>query len=312
MLSSPHKPNHLSLLALAATCILWGTTWTVSKLAMDKAGIPALQLAYIRQCLAALCFLGYFLIMKRTPLPRWKDIGWLLGMSVLMMVMANGLSTMGLDHIPAGMASLLGATYPLCVVLIEWIFFNQRKLNKGTMLGIFIGLAGVTLVFSNQLNFNTKEPVALGLTLSVAALLSWSFGTVFLSRNKRPMNPYYAMGWQMLMGSAMVFLLSQLVQKQMPISSITWEGWAYVFYLVVAGSVLSFIAFIYTLKTLPVALSSMYAYINPIVAMITAYFFIGDTISWTTLMGALITLGGVYLVKRSSTPKESPMAEPEL
>jgi len=309
---APHKPNHFSFLALAATCILWGTTWTVSKLAMDKAGIPALQLAYIRQCLAATCFLGYFLIVKRTPLPRWTDLGWLLGMSVLMMVMANGLSTMGLDHIPAGMASLLGATYPLCVVLIEWIFFNQRNLNKGTMLGILIGLGGITLVFSNQLDFNTNEPVALGLTLSVAALLSWSFGTVFLSRNKRSMNPYYAMGWQMLMGAGMVFLLSQLVQKQIPIQSITWEGWGYILYLVLAGSVISFIAFIYTLKTLSVALSSMYAYINPIVAMITAYIFIGDTISLTTMIGALITLGGVYMVKRSSKAKDTLMTEPEL
>jgi drug/metabolite transporter (DMT)-like permease len=83
-------------------------------------------------------------------------------------------------------------------------------------------------------------------------------------------------------------------------------------YLVLAGSLLSFVAFIYSMKKLPVAISSLYAYFNPIVAMITAALFMNEKLTMNILWGTLVTLIGVFLVNLSiKHPKEKFVAEPK-
>jgi len=116
------QPNGKAYLALTATSILWGTSWVASKIAISE--IPALQLTYIRQFLAGTIFLSYFLFIKKSPLPTVKDFKSIAVMAALMFLSANGLSTWGLKYIPTGLASLIGALYPLSVVLIGWVFYK--------------------------------------------------------------------------------------------------------------------------------------------------------------------------------------------
>ncbi|RYY64036.1 MAG: drug/metabolite-transporting permease, partial [Chitinophagaceae bacterium] len=103
-------------IALLTTCIVWGTTWVASKIGVHE--IPALQMAYIRQFIAGIAFVGFFLFYKKSPLPTTRQFQWLLVMAVLMFVFANGLSTWSLKWIPSGLSALIGALYPLSVVII--------------------------------------------------------------------------------------------------------------------------------------------------------------------------------------------------
>ena len=255
-------------IALAITCIVWGTTWIASKIGVQE--IPALQLAALRQLFAGLFFVGFFLFYKKLKLPTVAQFKWIVVMAILMFVFANGLSTWSLKYIPTGLSALIGALYPLSVVIIERVFFDVRNISILTFVGLFLGLSGLGIVFYEHAFDNLSSGFLWGLGLSVFAMLSWSIGTVFLSRNKTNINPYYGTGWQMLIGSMMLFLVSETTQSSVPLSSISLNYWLVIAYLVLFGSIIAFAAFIYSLKVLPAAISSLYAYVNPIVAMVVA------------------------------------------
>lgn len=297
--------------ALATTSILWGTTWVASKVAVEQ--LPGLQVAYIRQFIAGTIFIFFFSFVKKIPFPSWKDFKMILLMSILMFVIANGLSSWGLKYLPTGLASLIGALSPLSVVIIEWLFFKKRSISKLTFLGLFLGIAGVGFVFYKNMFEKIDGNLILGLTLSIIAMLSWSLCTVILSRNKIKTNPYYALGWQMMLGSFILFTIVHFTQQPIPLKEISSKSWLAVFYLIAAGSIISFIAFIYSLKKLPPAISSLYAYINPIVAMLSASILLEEKLTLTILMGTIVTIIGVYIVNHSvKRDLEKIMIEPEI
>lgn len=298
-------------IALAATCLVWGTTWVASKIGVME--MPALQMAYLRQLIAGICFVGFFMWYKKYPLPTLKQFQWIGVMSVLMFVFANGLSTWSLKWIPSGLSALIGALYPLSVVIIERLFFHSKRLTLLTYIGLFLGLTGVGIVFYENAFNNLTPSFIIGLTLSVFAMLSWSIGTIFLSRNKANINPYYGTGWQMLISSVILYVLAETTQPTIPIASISLKAWLVIIYLVVLGSIIAFVAFIYSMKKLPAAVASLYAYINPLVAMIIGAIVLKEKLTLNILWGAIVTVLGVYLVNLSIRRGEAKMiAEAEI
>lgn len=273
--------------------------------------MPALQMASIRQLLGGLSFVLFFMIYKKMPLPTALQFRWIAVMSVLMFVFANGLSTWSLKYIPTGLSALIGALYPLSVVIIERLFFKGSKMTALTFVGLFLGLSGVGIVFYENAFKNLTPEFLLGLGLSVFAMLSWSIGTIFLSRNKANINPYYGTGWQMLVSSVILWVMANATQPTIPLSSISMTGWLSIVYLVAFGSLLAFIAFIYSMKVLPVAIASLYAYINPLVAMVVGAFILNENLTLNILWGSIVTLIGVYLVNLSNKRNQKIIAEPE-
>lgn len=292
--ASSHKQK--AYLALCATSIIWGTTWVASRIGVQQT--PGLQVSYIRQFLAGSLLLAFYLI-KGEKLPTLVQFRWLAVMSVFMFVLANGLSTWSVKFMPSGLASLISALYPLCVVIIDMFFFRTYKNNRLTFAGLIIGFAGVAIVFYENAFHEQPEGYLFGILLGTIAMLAWSVGTIFVARNKYQINPYYAMGWQMFISSFIIFIMAQVTGQHIDISDIPLNTWAAVAYLIIMGSVIAFTAFIYTMKYLPPALASLFAYINPIVAMITGAILLDEPITLNILIGAVITLTGVYLVNRS-------------
>lgn len=283
--------------ALCITSIGWGSTWVTSKIAIGH--MPAFQMTSIRQFLGGLCFVLFFALYKKLPLPTGKQFIWLTIMSILMFVLANGLSTYSLKFIPTGLSSLIGALYPLCVVLIEYVFFKTKNITLLTVLGLLLGLGGVAIVFyenafnAHHINFYW------GLLLAVCAMLAWSIGSMVIARNKLHLNPYYATGWQMLIGAVILFFIAKATGPIMPLQQIPTTAWLAIAYLVIMGSLICFIAFIYSMKKLPPALFSLYAYLNPLVAMAISAWVLKEHISINIVWGAIVTLLGVFLVNYS-------------
>jgi len=297
-------------LALCITSLVWGTTWVASKIGVAE--IPALQMAYIRQFLGGACFVLFFMLYKKLPFPTGKQFVWLLIMALLMFVVANGMSTWSLSYIPTGLSALIGALYPLSVVIIEMVFFKSRNMTVLTFIGLMLGITGIGIVFYENAFHNRPEGFFFGITLSVVAMLSWSVGTIIITRNKIKINPYYATGWQMLISSFMLLIIAETTQPTVSISSISITVWEVIIYLVLAGSLLAFIAFIYSMKKLPAAVSSLYAYINPLVAMVTAAIILNEKLTMNILWGAIVTLAGVFLVNYSiKRSREKVIVEPE-
>ncbi len=297
-------------LALCITSLVWGTTWVASKIGVAE--IPALQMAYIRQFFGGACFVVFFMLYKKLPLPTRKQFVWLVIMALLMFVVANGMSTWSLKFIPTGLSALIGALYPLSVVIIEMVFFKNRNMTILTFIGLLLGISGIGIVFYENAFHNRPEGFFFGISLSVIAMLSWSVGTIIIARNKIKINPYYATGWQMLISSFILLIIAETTQPTIPIKDISITVWEVIIYLVLAGSLLAFIAFIYSMKKLPAAVSSLYAYINPLVAMVTAAIILKEKLTINILWGAIVTLAGVFLVNYSiKRSRDKVIAEPE-
>jgi len=299
-------------IALSITSIVWGTTWVASKIAVSK--IPAFQMASIRQFLAGLSFVLFFMLYKKMKWPTAKQFAFLLILSILMFVGANGLSTWSLDYIPTGLSCLIGALYPLSVVLIEMIFFKNRNLSILTFVGLLLGIGGTFIVFyENAFHGVRPEGFFFGVFLSFIAMLTWSIGSIIIAKNTIKINPYYSIGWQMLISSGLLYLVALVSGKNIPLAQVPGSGWMAVCYLVIAGSLIAYAAFVYSMKTLPPALFSLYAYINPLVAMVVAGILLKEKLNLNILWGAIVTLVGVFIVNYSIRKnKKAVMAEPEI
>lgn len=312
MISSKNLPKGKAggYLALAITSIVWGTTWVASKIGVAE--IPALQMAYIRQFFGGLIFVCFFMLYKKLGFPSKKEFTWLFIMAMLMFVMANGLSTWSLQYIPTGLSALVGALYPLSVVIIEMVFFRSRNMTILTFIGLLLGITGVGIVFYENAFHQHPDGFIFGVILSVIAMLSWSVGTIVIVRNKTNLNPYYATGWQMLISAFILFIIAETTQPTVAFKNISATAWGTITYLVIAGSVVAFVAFIYSMKKLPAAISSLYAYINPLVAMVTAAIVLQEKLTMYIFWGAVVTLAGVFLVNYSiKRSRVKVIAEPE-
>jgi len=277
-------------IGLGLTSIIWGTTWVASKYGV-KQGMLAFELSAIRNGLGGLSLIVFFLI-KGQKLPT-------LGMSILLFVIANGFSTYALKEIPSGLAALIAALYPLSVVIIEKIKYNNTKITSLTFQGMLLGIIGIGIVFYENLAVHNSVGYFIGVSVSLIAMLSWSFGTIFIARNKMNMNPYYATGWQMFLSCFFLGVFAAASGKSIPIQEITLTVWMVIAYLIVASSIVAFAAFIYTMEHLPPAIASLYAYINPIVATIVGAYTVNEKLSLPIFIGSFVTLTGVYLVNRS-------------
>jgi drug/metabolite transporter (DMT)-like permease len=291
-------------LALTVTSIVWGTTWVASK--MGVMHMPAFEMASIRQFLGGTLYVGFFLI-KGEKLPTKKQFLWLLGMSLLMFVSSNGIATYGLKFITSGLAALIAALYPLSVVLIERYYYKAIEITPKTIIGLLLGLLGIGFIFYKDSLTVHGSNYILGVALSFLAMITWSIGSIIISRTKIKINAYNSIGWQMLMSAFMMGLITLISGDYIPLNQIPAISWGVIVYMVIGGSVFAFISFIYSMKHLKSSIASLYAYINPIVAIWVGSLLLDEHMTWNNIVGSVITLIGVYLVNNSLKDQKDPV-----
>lgn len=281
----------LPIIALCWVSFFWGTTWIASKEGVKH--MPALQLVAIRQFIGGLLYISYFLF-KKTPWPKGKQWKTILILSVLNFVFSNALSTWGVKYISSGLGAIIGAIVPLWIVIIS--FFRGERLSKLTVMGLIISFCGICVIFYDHLKDFLKPDFRFGIFLSITATITWAFGTLYTKKKAASFNPYFSLGLQMFISSIFVFAITGATGTSISLNAIPAASWWSIGYLVVFGAVLTFIAFIYALQHLPAEVSSIYAYINPIVAVILGAFIFGESLSLAIAIGGTVTLSGLYIV----------------
>ena len=292
-------------LALSITSIVWGTTWVASKMGINH--MPAFELASIRQFFGGSIYILFFLLVKKEKLPTLKQFKWLVPMAFLMFVSSNGIATYGLQFITSGLAALIAALYPLSVVLIERFYYKAIRITPQTMLGLFLGLLGIGFIFYKDSLQVHGGDYALGVGLSMFAMLTWSVGSIIISRTKIDINPYYSIGWQMFISAMTMGTFTYFSGNYIPITAIPAISWGVIVYMVIGGSVFAFMSFIYSMKHLKSSIASLYAYINPIVAIWVGSLLLDEHMTWNNIVGSIITLIGVYLVNKSLKDQKDPV-----
>ncbi len=286
------------MLALVWVSIFWGTTWLASKEAVRN--MPALQMIAIRQLIGAVLYIGFF-IYKKHPWPKGKQWIAILVLSFLTFMLSNALSTWGVKFIPSGLGAIMGAIFPLWLVIIT--MFKGKRLPRQALLGLLLGFGGVCIIFYEHLKDFLNPDFRFGIMLSLGATISWAFATLYTKQQAINYNPYFSLGFQMLFAGIIILVIAETTGNAVKLSEIPASTWWAIGYLVVIGSVLTFVAYIYSLQHLPTALASIYAYINPIVAVLLGAALLNEKLTIFIAIGGAITIAGVYLVNKSSKKK---------
>jgi drug/metabolite transporter (DMT)-like permease len=284
----------LPILALCWVSFFWGTTWLASKEGVKH--MPALQLAGIRQFIGGFLYVCFFLY-KKTPWPKGKQWKAILILSILNFVLSNGLSTWGVKYISSGLGAIIGAIFPLWIVLIT--VFRGERIARLSILGLVVSFGGVCVIFYDHLADFIKPDFRFGIFLSLFSTVTWAYGTLYTRKKAASFNPYFSLGLQMVISSTILLAFTGATGTGVSISAIPANSWWAIGYLTIIGSVLTFIAFIYALQNLPAHISSVYAYINPIVAVLLGALIFGEPLSVAIAIGGGITLCGLYLVNYS-------------
>lgn len=284
----------LPIIALSFVCFFWGTTWIASKEGVKY--MPALQLAGIRQFIGGFLYVCYFLF-KKTPWPKGKQWQTILILSILNFVLSNGLSTWGVKYISSGLGAIINAVFPLWIVIIT--IFRGEKLVRLAVFGLIISFGGVCVIFYDHLSDFLNPDFRFGILLSIMATITWAFGSLYTKKKAASFNPYFSLGLQMLISSFILLAITGATGTGVNIASIPANSWWAISYLVIIGSVLTFIAFIYMLQKLPPEINSIYAYINPIIAVLLGALVFGEPLTIAIAIGGGITLCGLYMVNYS-------------
>ncbi|HKX85243.1 MAG TPA: EamA family transporter [Flavobacterium sp.] len=284
----------LPMLALFWVSFFWGTTWLASKEGVKH--MPALQLAAIRQFIGGGLYVLYF-VWKKEPWPKKKQWKTIFILSVLNFVLSNGLSTWGVKYISSGLGAIIGAIFPLWIVIIS--FFQGERLSKLAVAGLLVSFGGVCVVFSDYLTDLLRPDFQFGILLSVIATMTWAAGSLYTKKKAASFNPYFSLGLQMLISCILLFAYTGATGTSVQITEIPSEAWWSIAYLVLFGSITTFIAFIYALQRLPTELSSIYAYINPIIAVILGSFIFDEPLTIAIVIGVGFVVLGIYLINYS-------------
>jgi drug/metabolite transporter (DMT)-like permease len=289
-----------ALVALGLVCFFWGTTWIASR--QGVLYMPALQMAGIRQLAGGILYIIYF-AAKGMQWPKGKEWLPILMLSLLNITLTNGLTTWAVQFISAGLGAIIAATFPLWIVVIH-LFISKVKLPVNAIIGLLLGFAGVCVIFYDHLKDFLNPDFRFGILLSLAGAWSWALGTIYTKQQASAFNPYFSLGLQMLISGILLTSVANGIGMTIPYTSIPWQAWTALAYLVIIGSVVSFLAYLYALQHLPTEQLSIYAYINPIVAMILSSIWFDEELTIYIAIGGAVILLGVHLINKAFRKQE--------
>ena len=287
-------------LALAAICIIWGTTYTAIKYAVRD--FPPYLLVGIRHTAAGLLLLGWVAASGRLQTSRHllsrRYILLQAITGICTITGGNGFITWAMQHVSSGLAAVIGSLTPVVVLLINLAWKGAERLNTRTIAGVLLGFGGLGLIFNHGWADFLKPEYRLGILGCFGSCFSWSLGTVMAKRwNAAGVSPGVNAGLQITAGGIGGFLLSLFFDPGHSIRH-TPESWASVVYLAVIGSALAFTLYMFALKHLSATVSSLYTYINPVVAILLGWLLLGEVLSVWEISGMAITIAGVWLVNQ--------------
>ena len=285
-----------SRIALAFFCILviWGTTYLAIALVLRD--LPPFASAALRYLVAASVLYG--LLRLRGPRPlAGLPIRTVIASGILMCGLGNGCTVFAMQGVPSGTAALLNATIPICVALLDWGFFNRRRPRIWTGLGLLVGVAGVALLVEQTATLSGARSLGYMAALAIA-VTAWSWGTL-LQRNAVPRERLLALGCGQLAAGGVFLCIAALLDgewQRVDLAAVKPGSWVALLYLALFGSVVAQSAYLWLLARWPAEKVTTYAVINPVIALLLGSLLLGETVTWTSAMGALLVLGGVTLV----------------
>jgi drug/metabolite transporter (DMT)-like permease len=291
--SPPRSASRISLqliLAFFAIYFIWGSTYLSIRILVET--VPPLFAAAVRFSIAGFV-LFIWSLMRGEPVPsrlEWRNLSV---MGALMFLAAYAGLFWAETRIASGIASVLVATIPVWTSIFEIFLFKKARLRTSLVIAICLGLAGVVLLASNT---GVGKVSFLACLAILGAEISWSFGTVLSKGLALPQSKSMSAAGQMMTGGILLLFFSAVAGELRVTPHFSARATAALVYLIVAGSLLAFTAYIWLLGRLPATKVASYAYVNPVVALAIGYWFGGEALTLRTIAGAALILISVLLL----------------
>ncbi|MEE1963891.1 EamA family transporter [Allomuricauda taeanensis] len=289
--------NLLAYVSLSIVCLVWGSTYFAIRIGV--ATFPPFLFSAIRQIMAGGIMLVVLKIMGKLQLQRSDLLNQSIT-GILMVTLGNGVIGWCERYITSGLAALILSLIPVFVVVISYLSrFDSRRPHILILFGLALGCSGIILIFRDNLKDLANPEYFIGMLIAFGACLAWASGSVFSKfKNLNHKNVFQNAALQLLMGGIALVLFSLFLDDYTELKVISGKSiWALA-YLIVFGSIIAYSSFVYALKHLPIGVSSLYAYINPFIAIMLGYFFLNEPLTDITLLALTATLSGVYCINK--------------
>lgn len=284
----------LAYLAWIAVCLIWGTTYLGIRIALES--IPPALVGAIRYTIAGVILTAvlYRRGERMPPRSSWPGLALVGG---LLIAIGNGGVIWAEQWVPSGFAALLVAAAPFWMASIEALLPGGERITVRVVAGLLIGFAGIILLVWPDLTVGGSigRQFALGVVALQIACLGWSLGSSYSKRHRREENALSAAALQMVFGGLIMAAMATILGEWRSLA-FTPRSLAAELYLLLVGSLLGYPAYVFALKHLPVSTVSLYAYINPVIAVVLGTLLLDEPFGPRVILaGALVFLGSAVV-----------------
>jgi drug/metabolite transporter (DMT)-like permease len=291
------RDQHLrtAYLAWIAVCVIWGTTYLGIRVALET--IPPALVGALRY-IAAGAALAVVLVARGERLPGLAHWNGLALLGFLMIGVGNGGVIWAQQWVPSGIAAVVVASSPFWMAGFEGILPGGERLTLRGIAGLVIGFVGILMLVWPDLTAGgaSGRQFAIGVLSLQLACIGWALGSSYSRRHAREENALGAAALQMIFGGVFMALMAT-VRGEWSQLAFTWRSGLAELYLVVFGSLVGYSAYVYALKHLPMSTVSLYAYINPVIAVVLGTLLLGEPFGWRVAIAASVVFTGVAVVR---------------
>lgn len=299
-----NAPPRLAYAAWIAVCVIWGTTYLGIRVALEA--LPPALLGGVRWTTAGL-LLAVFVRARGDSLPprdTWRDLAL---QGLLMIGFGNGLVNWAEVAVPSGLAAVVIATSPFFMAAVEAMRADGERWTWRVGAGLLVGFSGILVLVWPDLHLRdaTGARFAAGLVALQGACLAWAIGSSFSKRHPHGPSIIASTALQMIFGGVMMLGWGTATGEWAGVHP-AGPGAIAVAYLILVGAIGGFVSYVYALQHLPVALVSLYAYVNPLIAVVLGALVLGEPFGLRTVAAMTLVFGGVTLVRATAAARPDP------
>jgi len=293
------------LLAFSIIYFVWGSTFLAIRVGVRE--VPPFLLAGMRFLVAGIVLYGW-MRARGTRSPTRREWGGATLLALLIFVCDYGLLFWAERRVPSGIAAVMLATIPVFMALSEIVILKTQRLTMRLAVALVVGIGGVAVLVSHSVSFGDAPIDPVGACALIAAAISWSAASALTRKLALPAEKAMSSGVQMLAGGVLLVLTAALLGefRGFHMEMVSVKAWLALTYLIVAGSIIGFTAYVWLIHHESPTKVGTYAYVNPVVAVLVGYFFGGEALGARTVAGAAMVLVSVVVI--TTTPKQSQAA----
>src|SRR5882724_4719110 len=304
MEAETHGPAWKTLLAFGIIYFVWGSTFYAIRVGVRE--VPPFLLAGIRFLISGAALYGWTR-MRGERGPSGKEWGSVAVLAVLIFVGDYGAVFWAEQRVASGLTAVMMATIPAFMALAEIFILGTQRLTVRLVAALAIGLGGVGVLVSRSLDLGGAPIDRMGAMVLIVGAVSWSIASALARKLPLPESKVVSSGVQMLAGGIFLTVISCVLgeYRNFRVENVSRGAWIALAYLIVAGSIIAFTAYVWLLHRESPTKVGTYAYVNPVVAVVLGYFLGGEELGLRAILGTMFVLVSVVVITTTKAAKSA-------